>query len=143
MTFARNKRRAFSLIEMIVAAVLLSGAVVTLCAISARSLRSLALNREYELAWDILDRQLTFIDCVGIDDFIELGEFEGELGDENRPGPLHHWTVNINQGDADNLYRVDMTVSWKSQGRSHQVSASTAFNGTGTLLLQEETTEQG
>ncbi len=63
------------------AAVLLSGAVVALCAISNKSLSGVKLNRENEVAWQLLDRQLTLIDYIGVDQFIEAGQLEGRFGD--------------------------------------------------------------
>ena len=135
MVFAKGQRRGFSLIEMIAAAVLLSGGVVAICAVSTQSIRAIRANRKYELAWEILDRQLTLIDYMGIDEFIELGETQGQFGTEAASGPVYYWQVQITEGQADNLYRVDMTVSWGTENHSNSVSAATVFNGTGTVML--------
>ena len=135
MVFAKDKRKAFSLIEMIAAAVLLSSAVVVLCAISTKSINAVKANRETELGWDILDKQLVLIDYMGIDDFIEQGETSGQFGDEESSGPVYYWGVEIVQGEADNLYNVNMTVSWGPEKRMRSVSASTVFNGNGISML--------
>lgn len=127
--------------EMVAAAVLLSATVVTLCAISNKSLTGVRLNRQHELAWQLLDRQLTLIDYIGIEQFIELGQFEGDFGDEEDDGMVYYWSSNTTEGPADNLYQVDMAVSWSSQNKSGLVSASTVFNGTGSLELPDETEE--
>jgi len=131
-------RRGFSLIEMIVAAVLLSGAVVTLCAISNKSLGGVKLNRENEVAWQLLDRQFTLIDYIGVEQFIEAGELEGELGDEEDSQTVYRWSSDITEGEADNIYRVDMAVYWTAGNRTGKVSAATVFNGTGGTELSSE-----
>ena len=135
MKSVKSYRSGFSVVEMLVAAVLLSGAVVTLCAVSSRSLRAVKTNREYELAWEVLERQLSLIDYMGIDEFIEMGEFEGQFGNEEAGAVVYYWQAELEQGLADNLYRVDMTVNWDPEGSRGKISAATVFNGTGTLAL--------
>ncbi|MHC5059813.1 MAG: hypothetical protein ACYTFK_01835 [Planctomycetota bacterium] len=141
---SKGNRKAFSLVEMIVAAGLLSGAVVTLCAISSRSLAGVRSNRQSELGWELLDRQLTMIDYIGVEEFMEMGQFEGKFGDEQTSGVVYTWSCSMTELEADWLWRVDMTVSWSGGGGSGQMSASTVFNGTGSdevLTDSEETTE--
>ncbi|HIJ67777.1 MAG TPA: prepilin-type N-terminal cleavage/methylation domain-containing protein [Planctomycetes bacterium] len=136
-----DSRKGFSLIEMIVAAVLLSGAVVTICAIGNRSLGGVKLNRENETAWQLLDRQLALIDYIGVEQFMEAGQTEGSFGDDDEGGTVYYWSSNITEGEADNIYRVDMLVSWSAGGRAGQVSAATVFNGTGSTQLSSDSGE--
>jgi len=137
----RTGRAGFSLVEMVVAAVLLSGAVVALCAISNKSLGGVKLNRETELAWELLDRQLTLIDYIGVEQFIEAGQLEGGFDDEQDSQAVYLWSSDITEGEIDNIYQVDMVVSWTAGGRAGQVSASTVFNGTGSTELSSESEE--
>jgi len=137
----RTIRAGFSLVEMVAAAVLLSGAVVALCAISNKSLGGVKLNRENEVAWQLLDRQLTLIDYIGVEQFIEAGQLEGRFGDEEGSQTIYHWSSDITEGEADNIYRVDMMVYWTAGGRGGQVSAATVFNGTGSTELSSESEE--
>ena len=51
MRYKAGNRSAFSLIEMLVAAMLLSISVLAVSAVSSRSLISVKANREYEKAW--------------------------------------------------------------------------------------------
>ncbi len=140
---AYSGRRAFSLVETIVAAVLLSGGVVAISAISTNSFRGVKLNRENELAWDLLDKQLTMIDFMGIDAFIESGEttglFEGEGGED----PTHYWNVQATPMDKDYLYSVNIIVGWGEGSRMREISLTTMFNGQGlTEEMEAESTEQ-
>ena len=140
MIFARKNRKAFSLLETIVASLLLSSGVGTLCALSTRSLTAVKSNREYEHAWELLDRQLTFIDYMGIEEFIELGQTSGRFGEEDDKGQAYFWEAEIEEGTSDYLYHVDITVFWGPEGRadSGRISASTALDGIGSLFLPEE-----
>ena len=137
----RAVRAGFSLVEMVAAAVLLSGAVVTLCAISNKSLGGVKLNRENEVAWQLLDRQLTLIDYIGVEQFIEAGQSEGRFGDEEDGGTVYRWSSDMTEGEADNIYQVDMVVYWTTGIRGGRVSASTVFNGMGGLELSSESEE--
>ena len=136
-------RRAFSLIETIVAAALLSGGVVAISAISTNSLRGVKLNRENELAWDMLDKQLTMIDFIGIDAFIESGETTGLFEGEDGEDPTHYWDVEVTAMEIGYLYSVNIIVGWGEGSRLREVSLTTMFNGQGpTEEIEAESTEQ-
>ncbi len=137
--FAKTGRKGFSLVETVIAALLLSGAVVTICTLSTRSLTAVKTNREYESAWEILDRQLTLIDCIGIEEFIEAGRMSGQFGDKESGQMVHYWEVETEEGSADYLYKVYISVWWGAGGSGGKVSASTVLNGTGSLVLSSET----
>ena len=131
---AKNNR-AFSLIEVVIAAVLLSMVVIVVCTLGTRSLTAVKSNREYEFAWDLLDRHITMIEVGGIEDFIKAGQFSGSFGEEEDGEIEHHWQVQVAEKEADNLYHVEVTVSWAHGS----VSAATALNGKG--LLEDENTD--
>ncbi len=140
---AYSGRKGFSLVETIVAALLLSSGVVTICAISTKSFRGVKMNRQSELAWDLLDKQLTLIDYMGIDAFVESGEttglFEGEGGEE----PTHYWDVEVTPIDIDYLYSVNIIVGWSGGSRLREISLTTMFNGQGlTEQIEAESNEQ-
>ena len=142
---AYSGRRAFSLVETIVAAMLLSGGVVAISAISTNSFRGVKLNRENELAWDLLDKQLTMIDFMGIDAFVESGETTGLFEGEGGQDPTHYWDVQITPQEIDYLYTVNIVVGWSEGKRLREISLTTMFNGQGLteqLEMEAESTGQ-
>ncbi len=140
---AYSGRRAFSLVETIVAAVLLSGGVVAVSAISTKSFQGVKLNRENELAWDLLDKQLTLIDFMGIDAFVESGETTGMFEGEGGQDPTHYWDVQVSPLEIDYLYTVNIVVGWGAGKRLREVSLTTMFNGQGlTEQTEAESTQQ-
>ncbi|MCK4998735.1 MAG: hypothetical protein KAS23_04340 [Anaerohalosphaera sp.] len=124
MIVTKNKK-AFSIIEMVAASMLLSLAVVSLCTVGAKAIRGVKSNRQYEQAWQMLDRQLAMIDYVGIGPFMELGQFEGQLNKDEDTGIVHRWNVVIEEGSYMGLYRVDMTLSWGTEKKVRSINAST------------------
>ena len=130
MSQRAKNNNGFTLIEVVIAAVLLSMAVIVVCTLSTRSLTAVKSNREYEFAWELLDNQLTMIDAVGIEDFINAGQMSGDFGEEENGKAAHRWQVWVTEKEADSLYRVDITVSWAHGS----VSAATALNGEGLLV---------
>jgi len=128
----RKNRAAFTLIEALAGSVIMGIAVVALCALSMRSMSRTGFNRNYELAWQVLDRELTMIDNMGIDKFNEQGEKAGEV---DKFGTLFQWEVETLPKTEDNLFRVNITVRWAGQDRPHQISASTMLNGEGPLAM--------
>jgi type II secretory pathway pseudopilin PulG len=123
----RNKsKRGFTLVETIVASTILCGAVLAIGAICTKSLTGTRLNRRYETAFTLIDRQLSLIDYLGIDEFIAIGQTEGSF-EEYAPG--YTWRVMTQYEDIDSLYLVTITVSWIEHNRIHSVSMDTMLDG--------------
>ncbi|MBN1845981.1 MAG: prepilin-type N-terminal cleavage/methylation domain-containing protein [Sedimentisphaerales bacterium] len=121
-----TERRGFTLIEALVATVVLTAGVVTLQGLVSRCLVRIRLNEQYAHAWQILDRQLTAIDIVGIDAFVQDPVGEGEL-EEN--GITYHWQVQTEAESIDAIYRVTITIQWLDRNRPHRISAVTRLDG--------------
>jgi Tfp pilus assembly protein PilV len=121
-----NFKLGFSLVETLAASMILSGAVLTLGAISTNALTSTRLHRHYEHAASVIDLQLSLIDFVGIEQFIEAGQMEG-VNDQFEPG--YQWAVTTEYAGTDNLYMVKITVTWLEGKRSHSITAQTMLNG--------------
>ena len=137
-TRTRRNNKAFTLVETVTSSAILCGAVLTLVAITSRSLTATRTNRQYETAASIIDRQLSLLDYVGIDDFIESGQADGTV-DDFEPG--YHWEVSTEYMGIDSLYLVTITVTWIERNRPYSVSVQTRLNGESTYVDTE--TEQG
>lgn len=129
------RNRGFSLVETLVASAILSGAVLTVAAISTNALTMARLNRQYEVAATVADRQLRMIDYIGIDDFIEMGQTEGVVADYE---PSYRWEVAYEYQEIDSLYLVSITVSWVEMNRPRELVVQTMFDGLSTYALAEE-----
>lgn len=125
MLIKRNKK-GFTLVETVTSSAILCGAVLTLVAITSRSLTATRVNRQYETASSIIDKQLSLLDYVGIDDFIELGQAEGVVEDFE---PGYHWAVSTEYQGIDSLYLVTITVTWSERNRPYSISVQTMLNG--------------
>ena len=138
MTKIRNNKSGFTLIEVLVATLILCGAVLVLGAISTRSLSQTKLNRQYEAAMSLADKQLTMIDYMGVERFVEMGRPEGVFEETE---PEYRWEVVTESLDSDYLYKVTVTVRWLFRNRPYSVSVDTMINGIG-LLIEEEQDEE-
>jgi len=123
-------KRGFTLVETLIASIILCGAVLALGAIGTRSLCATKLNRHYEIAAALADKQLTYIDYIGVSNFVESGRREGVV---ERFEPGYRWEVKTEYEGIDNLYKVNVTVSWVERNRFYNVSVDTMLNGTGML----------
>lgn len=128
----RYCRHGLSLVEVLAAGVILSGTVVTIGALSSKSLLSTGQHQAYEKAASLIDRQLTLIDVIGMDAFLDKGVTEGEFGDV---APGYAWQVTSTYLEVDNLYKVTMTVFWSEYGRPRSLSVSTRLNGISSLTV--------
>jgi hypothetical protein len=134
------KRGGFSLVEALIAGMILSGAVLTLGAISTNALTDARLNRHYETAAMLADRQLTLIDYLGIDEFVQAGQTEGVFEDYE---PGYQWQVSTEYRGTDDLYLVSITVQWLEGRRPYRVIVQTMLNGTSLTLGTGTETETG
>ncbi|MHC4685275.1 MAG: hypothetical protein ACYTBX_06885, partial [Planctomycetota bacterium] len=96
-------------------------------------------NRRYEMATALIDKQLSLIDYVGIDEFIELGQMEGVFEEVE---PEYRWEVVTEYQDIDSLYLVAITVSWVEHNRPYSISADTMLDGISVFIEVEVEAEQ-
>ena len=127
----------FTLVETIAACVVLCLAVMLLARGTTRYLVETRLNRQYEIAAALADKQITLIDYFGIENFVESGQTEGQFEDFEG----YHWTAAATSQGVGNLYLVNVTVGWVHRNRPYSVSVDTMLNGTGMFAETETETE--
>lgn len=132
----RHTRPAFTLIEALAACMILAASLVALIGLNTRAVRSLVWVGQYDAAWQVLDRQLTLIDRMGIDAFMEQGVTAGQT---EQDGAVYHWSVATQTESIDALVTVEVTVSWQTMNRRHSVAAQTRFNGQSTVTASVST----
>jgi len=125
------RNQGFNLVETLVASAILSGAVVTVGAISTNALTMTRLNRQYERAATIAEKQLRMIDYVGIDAITEAGTVAGDVEDFE---PVYHWEVTTDYIEIDSVYLVTIVVSWADGNRPRSFMMQTMLDGTSTYL---------
>lgn len=137
-----RSRNGFTLLETVLATVILCAVVIVVGATSSRAMNSTNINRQYETAQQIADRQLTLIDYIGINEFLEAGTKEGTL---KRPDNEYKWQVTVETTELDNLYSIEIMVSWTKHSRQYSVSVGTMLNSSGIALetvIQNQTSER-
>jgi len=134
----KTKTKGFTLVEVIASSVILCGAVMIVGAIGTQALTETHLNRRYEIASSLADRQLGLIDYIGIDSIVEMGQAEGDCEES---GYEYHWKIETEYQEIDGLYLVTLTVSWVDRNRPYSISIDTMLNGK--TLSEESGTETG
>lgn len=125
MIIKRKHNKGFSLIEALVAAMILSASTITLGAICSKCIRNSVLSRQYYRAWELLDRQLMLIDYVGLDKFISNNKMRSVIQEENQN---YIWEIQIEEYKIKGLYKVDITVKWPADSPKYTISAATMLN---------------
>ena len=123
--------RGFTLIEIILASIILCASVLALGAICTRALGGTKLNRQYETAAGLAQKQLILIDYIGINNFIESDRTKGDF--ENLQ-PTYHWQVTTESLGIDNLYQVKVAISWIEHNQEFEIAVETRLNGTSELI---------
>jgi prepilin-type N-terminal cleavage/methylation domain-containing protein len=136
--WAKTKTKGFTLVEVVASSIILCGAVMIVGAISTQALTGTHLNRRYEAAASLVDKQLSLIDYIGIDEIVEMGQSEGENDDS---GYVYNWKIDTEYQEIDSLYLVTLTVSWVDRNRPYSISVDTMLNGE--TMSQESSAETG
>lgn len=123
----RNKQQGgFSLLELIVASVVMALVVGTLLRLYGSSMRSVALADEYSFAVQVAESRMQ---AVGSEIPVEEGT---ESGSEE--GTPYNWVVRMEPAQLDEdqedfslsvqPYQVSVVVSWNSDGRQREFMLS-------------------
>jgi prepilin-type N-terminal cleavage/methylation domain-containing protein len=134
--WAKTKTKGFTLVEVVASSVILCGAVMIVGSIGTQALTGTHLNRRYEMAASLVDKQLSLIDYIGIDSIVEMGQLEEDYEDS---GYTYHWKIYTEYQEIDSLYLVRLTVSWVDRNRPYSISVDTMLNGE--TLSEESSTE--
>jgi len=132
-------RRGFTLIEMIVATMILALAVVAALAAFTSATRTTTYAQEIQTATILAQQQISQAETQPTS--LSGGDQEGAFG-ENYPG--YHWKQSVEATDYQNLFKVTVTVIWGLPQNPHSRSLTTYLrndqntqnppsqNGTGT-----------
>ena len=132
--YPRKIKPGFTLVETILATVVLCAAVLTVGTLSTRSLAEIKLNRQYEVAAALADRQLTLIDQIGIIDFLESGQTDGQF---EQFQPPYSWKVTAASQGTPEIYLVHIIVTWTESGKKHSVSLETMLSATNAAVEKQ------
>ncbi len=134
----KTKAKGFTLVEVVASSIILCGAVMIIGAIGTQALTGTHLNRRYEAAASLVDKQLSLIDYIGIDSIVEMGQMDGDYEDS---GYTYNWKIETEYQEIDSLYLVTLTVSWIDRNRPYSISVDTMLNGE--TLSEESGAETG
>lgn len=134
----KTKAKGFTLVEVVASSIILCGAVMIIGAIGTQALTGTHLNRRYEAAASLVDKQLSLIDYIGIDSIVEMGQMDGDYEDS---GYTYNWKIETEYQEIDSLYLVTLTVSWIDRSRPYSISVDTMLNGE--TLSEESGAETG
>ncbi len=134
-----HKQSGISLLETVLAASLLGVAVMTVCSLSAGSLRAVRLNQEHEKAWDYIERQLVLIDMAGVDALRQSGQTSGFFTSQD--GRQWRWSAQIAETGITALYDVTLSMEWDGGGRPRRVQCRTRLCGKPSMVEDEAAAE--
>ncbi|MGB5454656.1 MAG: type II secretion system protein [Gammaproteobacteria bacterium] len=121
-----RRQRGFSLIEILVAFMILAMSLTVIFRIFSGGLRNVALSEDYARAVLVAEAQLS---AIGISEPLEQGVSSGEWGKRFRWERVienyQPWEQQDKQLSARVLaYQVTVNVDWEHAGRSRQISLS-------------------
>ncbi|MGB5520546.1 MAG: type II secretion system protein [Gammaproteobacteria bacterium] len=119
-----RRQRGFSLIEILVAFMILAMSLTVIFRIFSGGLRNVALSEDYARAVLVAEAQLS---AIGISEPLEQGVSSGEWGTRFRWERVienyQPWEQQDKQLSARVLaYQVTVNVDWEHAGRSRQIS---------------------
>ena len=122
-----QRTAGFTLVEVLVAGVILALSAGALSLTVAQNMRSLSLARDYQRSAELLDRTFTKIDLIGPARLLYEGPREGHFA---KPYDRFAWQVKeIESRLEGNLYEVTVRILWETPGGKPQfIEAQTLLN---------------
>ena len=120
---ASRKQRGFSLIEILVAFMILSMSLTVIFRIFSGGLRNVALSEDYARAVLVAESQLS---AIGVSEPLQRGVASGEWGERFRWERVieyyQPWEQDKELTASLQAYRVTVNVGWEHAGRSRQIT---------------------
>lgn len=114
---ARRRRAGFTLVEMVVATILLFvGGVAAMMCISS-SLRITGVAEAHAKAAMLAERRLAELETEP--DLLTAGDQQGDFGDEY---PGYQWMQSVEPTNLTDVSRVTLTISWPNGLRTGRAS---------------------
>jgi len=117
-----------TLVESLVAAVILGVGVAGMMSAAGMSLRNQQRFEQRSVAMALAQQKLAEIELAGADTWTVAGSSRGT---EDRGGVNFIWTTELDQQNLPTLYKVTVKVSWSGPMVSDGVELQTLLNGTG------------
>lgn len=127
----RVSNRGFTLVEMIVATLLLAIGVVGALAAFTSSTNASAVAEKIQTASLLAQRHLTETELQA--DSLSTGEQSGDFG-EDYPG--FRWRQRVESTDIQNLYRVTVAVQWGPEEAPRERAITTYLRNDREQILQ-------
>ena len=122
---ARRQQRGFSLIEILVAFMILAISLTVIFRIFSGGLRNVALSEDYARAVLVAESQLA---TIGISEPLEAGTTTGEWGERFRWQRMieqyRAWEQDRELTVPVHAYRVTVNVDWDHAGSTRNVTLS-------------------
>ena len=120
---ADRNQRGFSLIEVLVAFMILALSLTVIFRIFSGGLRNVALSEDYARAVLVAESRLS---TIGVSEPLQRGVTSGEWGERFRwqrvVDTYQPWQQERELSTQVEAYRVSVSVDWEHAGRSRQVT---------------------
>lgn len=122
---AHNSQRGFSLVEVLVAFMILAISLTVIFRIFSAGLRSSALSEDYARAVLVAQAQLSALAGGGVLDYgVTSGDWSGRFRWTRTIEPYQAWPEDRSLIAAVHAYRVTVDVDWERTGRTHRLTLS-------------------
>ncbi len=118
----RTRRRAFALVDAIVATVILGAALAVIVGLSGRAIASQARGEQLQIASMLLDEQLELLVAVGPEAY--RGVF-GERGVCPPPFETYRYEIDLDPSSGGEPTFVSATISWPHAGGERSITVDT------------------
>lgn len=120
-THKRSRRGGFTIVECLLAGVILAMFAATIATTVGQAGAAARRGEELRLAAGWLNEVMTRIDLIGPSRLLYEGPTQGELDSR------FAWSANIEEELIGDLYNVEVTIRWSSNGKVTSIVGYTQF----------------
>lgn len=117
---AASLRRGLALMDVMVAGLVLSGALVAVLGIASRSLSAQLRGQQIQEASMVLDSLLSDVLAIGPSNYLKSGEMGGTV---DPPFDQYTYRISIDDISPDQPFRVTARVWWEMAGGEQTIEA--------------------
>lgn len=119
----RTSRRAFLLVDVLVAVIMLGVALAVMLSLTGRALTAQRQGENLQIAAMLIDEKLSLVLARGPDNYASrFGEVDGDC---DKPYEKFHYHLDLSGGTGGDAYTVVCTVTWREAGREQRESVET------------------
>lgn len=119
------------LLEALLGTFLFAVTAHVLITMSTQSFSNISDRELQRQAWEVMDQQMTLIETIGLDEWMNSQEMMGEI---ERDKVTYLYRIQVENQEVLQVYLVTVRLEWQHKSKTRHIELSTLMQGRISLL---------